>query len=406
MMERTTLRASSRRRLLQLGGAAAALGFASRLARPAGAVQDVGSVTRAEGSNAVLQEMLAFIPLSLVEENFTEGMELATFGDIGLRLETVGIDINALAGDEAVRTLARSTMPVPFGRLTQGILRADDPEALFGWTLTDVRQSLFTLASGGGEGVEIIRGTFDRAQIEEAWAANGYELLDVGDQQVASLSAEPTIDMESEISRIALSGANNVALVDDSTLIFCSSLDGLTAVLDAGRGQESSLGTDPMVNELIDAVPDALSGASLLPGGAFITQMPIGFSEEGELELGDLPEPGPIPLMGLIGFVSGPAVPESDLTDSPADLVPSGGKMFAVRRFLTAEEADLAARRSLIGLETGVSVARQMPYAEMFAGWRVSIPAEEIVLVEADLYANESIWLQMIYTRDAGFLYG
>jgi hypothetical protein len=80
--------------------------------------------------------------------------------------------------------------------------------------------------------------------------------------------------------------------------------------------------------------------------------------------------------------------------------------MVAVRRFLTAEEADLAARRSLIGLETGVSVARQMPYAEMFAGWRVSIPAEEIVLVEADLYANESIWLQMIYTRDAGFLYG
>ena len=396
--------AVSRRTLVRNAGAAAA-GVIAAARGSSSLAQSVQSASRGDPVNATLLDLLTFIPLSLVEENFTEGAELATFGDAELRLSTVGVEIAGPDDPETDRELFRATQPIPYGRIAQGMLRADDPMALFGWSLGDVQQSLFTLAYAGGESIEILRGTFERASLEAAWSANGYEMVNVDGQSVASLSAEPTIDMESELGRIALSSANNATLLDEGTLVYCSSLAGLTSVLEAGNGESASLGTDAIVRSLVEAVPEALSGASVLPGGAFIAQLPITVGEEGGFEIGELPEPGPVPLMGLLGFVSGSELPDPDLTDSEEEPVVSGSTMVSTRHFLTPDEARIAAQRSLVTLETGTSFASGMPYAEMFAGWRVDLPAEDTVLVEVDLYGNESIWLQMIYSRDAGFLY-
>jgi hypothetical protein len=402
----------SRRALAQLAGASAvSAGIVS--AMPGGlTVAQTPEATPVDGGvNAPLLSMLRSIPLSLVEENYTDGAELATFGDIALRLESVGVEIpDPATGDDALREAFRATMPIPVSNLMQATARAEDSLALFGWTFADVQQLLYTMTSEHGL-LHVLQGSFDQARLESAWSANGYQTIEVEGQTVASLAAEPEIDMQSELGRLALAHVNNAALLEDGTLVYSPSLDALTLMLQAHAGAVPSLGTDELVNTVVGAMTSPLSAASLLPGPALVALgdplMILGQSADlDDFNLEDLPEPGPLPLMGLVGFVSGSSVPDTDVLEDEAEPKPSGSMMVASRLYTSPEDATLAAKRSLLTLETGISFATAEPFTERFAGWRVDVDeANETVLLEVDLYANEGIWLQVIYQRDALFLY-
>jgi hypothetical protein len=401
----------SRRELARLASASAvSAGIASVVPGGLAGAQTPEATPVDGGVNAALLSMLRFIPLSLVEENYTGGSELATFGDIALRLESVGVEIPASAAGEALGDAFRATMPIPVSDLIQATARADDSRVLFGWTFADVHRLLFSMTSEHGL-IHVMQGDFDPAALEAAWAANGYQMLDVDGQPVASLSAEPEIDLSSELGGLVLSHVNNAALLDDGTLLYSPSLDGLTLMLQAGSGSVPSLGTYDLVTTVVGTMTSPLCGASLLPGPALVMLgdplMILGPSADIEdIELEDLPEPGPLPLMGLVGFVSGPAVPDRSLLEDESEPVPSGSMMVASRFYTSPEDAAFAAKRSLLTLETGVSFVTMEPFAERFPGWRVDHhEGSETVLLEVDLYANEGIWLQMIYQRDALFLY-
>ncbi|CAN5807387.1 hypothetical protein BH20CHL4_BH20CHL4_13570 [soil metagenome] len=396
----------TRRAIVRLAGAA--LAPASLGPTSSGRVTAAQTPDAAPGEsspNETLLSMLQFIPLSLVEENYRQGYELATFGDAALRLASVGLEISDLAAStEDFRDVAQATLPVPHGSLAQASLRAEDSLSLFGWTITDIHQSVYAMTSEGL--VHVMRGSFDPSALDAVWLANGYQMLDVEGHAVASVSAERNFDLSTELGRLTLGSANNTAFLEDGTLLYGGSLEALTAMLQAHNGAVPSLGSYALVESVVGAIGGPLSGASLLPGPALISGLPLVLGADVDLDLEDLPEPGPVPLMALVGFVSGPAVPDADLTNTDAEPIPSGSMLVAALKFLTAGEAAIAARRALLELETGTGPTSDIPFTERFAGWRVSHHADsDTMTLEIDLYGNENVWLQMIYNRDASFLY-
>lgn len=380
----------TRRQLLHATGTALALGG---FAQPAGA-QTPDSVSA--GENALLLEFASCIPQSLVAENASAGQELLVFADYAYRLQSVGIDLASIADpDEAFRAFARSTLPLPAADIMVATTRTQDPFRIFGWTLGQVEQCSYVMSSEGT--LTVLRGAFNRAAIEAAWIAQGYQSLDVDGIAVASISAERTLDLSSEIGQLTLGNAGNAAFLDDGYLLYAPSLAALTAMIHAHTGTVDSLAIHPLVQSVVSSVPDRLSGAIILPPGAFIAAPPVLLGDP-DTEL-VLPEPGPIPLMGLVGFVSGSAVPDAD--------IPSGSTFVSSRHFLTTDEAELAARRTLLTLESQYSMVSERQWSDIFAGWSISLDQDETnVLTAIDLIANEGIWSQIIYQRDASFLYG
>jgi len=143
-----------------------------------------------------------------------------------------------------------------------------------------------------------------------------------------------------------------------------------------------------------------------LPPGAFIASPAIVSGDDG-IEFATTWEPGPVPLLGLIGFASGPAVPDSDISENATHPGPSGSRQIAIRHFLTEEEMVLAAKRSLIVLESQGSLQTGQPWSEIFADWQVSTdPASTAVITDIGLFDNEAVWSSVFFRRDAWYLYG
>ncbi len=359
-------------------------------------------------TNAALLELASYLPLSLLTENAVDGRELMILADYARRLSSVGVDPWAeVDEEEARRAFLGAMQPLPASNLFTGVNRAGpDAPSLFGWTLDQIDREASVMADATT--LSVLQGRFDAQALEAAWQGQGYQARDAAGMAVYSLHEDASVDLESDLHRLVLSHANNVALIDPGILLYASTLPGLTAMIEAGQGVVPSLGADEIVGKVIDAVPEPLTGAMLLSTGAFLSPIPISFGEE-SLDFDDieLSEPGPLPLMGLIGFVSGPTVPDRDISTESAELVSSGSMVVASRRFLSAEEAEFAARRTLVTLETGLSVMSEQPWSDYFAAWRVWVEDDSnTVVVEADLYGNEAIWAQLVYARDASFLYG
>ncbi|MCC6944511.1 MAG: hypothetical protein IT335_08025 [Thermomicrobiales bacterium] len=391
----------SRRRLLQtsattlLGG-----GLGATLA-----LQDAVAQTPevpAAGMNGPLRDLATFFSLAMLSNNFTSSGELMTFGDLALRLEQVGVDLNAIAEpEEKRRQLGLATLPVPFAELVRASFQAENPVALFGWNAFDIEQSAYVMSDAIT--LTVLRGRFEPDLIQRAWSENGYAPVDQLGVPAASLSAEPSFDMTTELGRLTLGKANNVALVDDRTLIYASSLAGLEGMLESHRGEIESLGVMSTYNQVVDAAPDALSGAVVLAPGAFVAPPAITAGENG-IEFSTSWEPGPLPVLGLVGFASGPGLPDTGSSEEP---VPSGSRQIAVRHFLTEAELDIAAKRTLLNLDTQGSIAMDRAWSEIFAGWQVwTDPENSAVVSSIDLFGNEGVWLQTLYSRDAWYLYG
>ncbi|MGE3797195.1 MAG: hypothetical protein AB7G88_05070 [Thermomicrobiales bacterium] len=396
----------TRRQMLRTSGAVLLSSQATTFVTPGSGWAAQTPDTGNSSPNATLLEFASCFPLTQLSENASQGSDLLTFGDFANRLQSVGLDLNDIADPtEKARAFAQATLPVPASDLMVSTFRTDDPLGLLGWTIDQIDQSAFVMSSSGI--LTALRGSFDVQMLQNAWNTQGYQQLDLDGVSVASLSPDGEMDLTSEIGRVTIRSALNAVLLDDGLLFYAPTLDALTLMIEAHDGQITSLGADPIVQNIVGAVSDPLAGAIILSAGSFASTMPLVQSGENGLEFGEMPEPGPIPLMGLIGFVSGPAVPENDLMASNVEVTASGSTLVATRHFLSLEEADLAARRTLLTLESQASFVTGQPWTEIFAGWRVAVDQERrTVLTEIDLYANEAIWSQLIYSRDAWFLYG
>jgi hypothetical protein len=76
-------------------------------------------------------------------------------------------------------------------------------------------------------GLTVLRGTFDPAELQAAWAGGGHQRIDLGAGEAYAVREDFEIDLSDAGSRMALGYLNVVAIANDGTLIFGSTRDGV-----------------------------------------------------------------------------------------------------------------------------------------------------------------------------------
>jgi hypothetical protein len=185
----------------------------------------------------LLDELLSLIPVDLVA--LEDQRVIATFADIAGQLASVDVERPESVEDEdRIDPWKDAIFPLAIAQPFLDHWRELDRD-LIGFDLTDVDA---TIESGNApETMAALRGRFDAAALETAWSTAGYHMIDVEGIPVASLSAEPSFDLSSEIGAIALAHLNNACLLPDGTLVYTASLAMMRRVLATANGDAPSM---------------------------------------------------------------------------------------------------------------------------------------------------------------------
>lgn len=405
----------SRRRFNQAALAAALSGGVVPLLAggSAGAQEISGSPAASAGAgvdgNAALVDLLAMAPDLLADPDWMSRGLLASFADFAVRLgalELAAPDSMDDAREDFPWREVTLPLAVPGTPFDHGF--HEEFRDLFGWDVIEVDQ---TLELGQPPSVAMmLRGRFDPSAIQQAWTDQGYEMLDVQGQEVASLSAEGEVDLSSDIGRIALARMNNAAILPDGTLVYTPTLALMESVVATWREDAPSLGDRAEVRGLVDAVERPLSSAILIPGAVLAGIPEILVGEQSGLDIDDLAtriasefesvgEMPPI-LLALAGFVSG-----TELVELGGASVDSGSLMVVACLTLGPEFAEEAAAVALQRLEEGLTPSSRLAYRDLFTHRTARTePDSSVFVLELGLARNEGTWASLIFRGDAGFL--
>jgi hypothetical protein len=234
----------------------------------------------------------------------------------------------------------------------------------------------------------IYRGRFNRTEIDAALTASGYKTLDEAGARIWSLSEDESIDPKNAANRLVLARMNNVALIDDETMLAAPRLDALRAMLGAASGSASPVAANDDIQSLATAIPVELVTALLLTGEG------IGPNNPAKLALTGL-------TAGSVTASEGPA--------SSGHAAARLAKWEWALLTASPSEADAFAKSIDAGIKNGKSAANQQPYAEFFESWTAA-PVADSPIVRLEIEFPSGImaqrWQQMIYRRDLGFLSG
>jgi hypothetical protein len=369
----------------------AAFGLLAVQTAPAAAQQATPS---AEAGN-VLAAMLANAP------DVAPGtMMLATYADLSLWSEQTGVTLPENPTEEQFGDWLLSFNGAAIADPFLSYALAADWSTLVGFDLADLTQTV--QVGDPPDIVTLLRGNFDLARLQAAWEAQGYQPVEIdGVRAAASLHEGPEIDLSSELGKIALARMNNVAVLEDGTLVYTPTLTALEAVAATGRRDAPALADRVDVAALLAAQPEPLASAVIVDGSAFqATPFPNQSPEAIQTQTASLGELGPI-TMGLIGVNPNP------VSAGTPDVAGSAATVRISALFPTAALADAAIPVIESRLETGVSLASQRPLTDYFGDWTASL-AESGPVVNLELtLAPEvpaGIWLQMLFNRDLVFL--
>lgn len=344
--------------------------------------------------------------------------QIAIYADVAAQLGAVGVVPPATPEDETfnrfVAAIAHLPLPPDIAQHTV------DPtwREAFGFDTFQVDRALTI-----GEPprlTTILRGRFDERELQAAWRNTGYQpvAVDLPGAVVASLTAEPVVDLDSPTAHLALYSMNNAAILPDGTLVFSGTLDGVHAVLDVVAGRASPLANRPGVAPLLAAAGDLVS-ATLFDGSglrgldpvvAVLDPTPPSADELATriAELGQMPSVG----LALLGTTAGgPVRPLGGDAATPFPAPPGAPRARFVLALLLANRAaaETAVPVVLERLASGRSTRADEPWATIFpaAERRVAaIPDAPILLVDLGLGEDVSprIGFDLLYTRDLGFV--
>lgn len=377
---------------------AAAVALAGR--RFGAAAQDANPAPSA--ADGAFASMLALVPAAL--DGGPDNPMIASFADAALQLAATGVARPASVEDEAgMKGWMRATYPLAFASVfaTNALLLGRD---LLGYDATDLDQTLEVGAPP--EVVTVLRGRFDHDAVAASWKANGYQMVDADGTQVASLHAEPEMDLKNPVSRLVLSRMNNAAFLADDTLVYTASLAAMRTVLAGG----ASLANRVDIAALLAASDTELASAILFSGSsvALAAQLPPALDPTVTADLlattvAAAAEMPPVAI-GLIGITPGGPLPVREGTPEPA-----GPEAQVVIRLLlvqpgSAEQAARAIQARLAGYR---SVATNQPLLDRFAAWEVrplaAANAVEVALTPGDR-GPLGIWMNLFLQRDLLFL--
>lgn len=381
------------------------------------AAQD-GTPKTASAEPGSLREMLELTPQPRAVDGRAP-LQLAMFADVPAQLAAVGVAQPGGVDDEGFGAWVRATLPLALPSPARE--RATDPEfrETFGFELLQVDQSL---AFGEPPQVRtLLRGRFDERELRAAWERSGYQPVDIDGTEVASFFAEPDIDLDSPVSRLALSAMNNAAILDDGTLAFSSSLDGMREILAVVNGDAPSLAELPEVAALLDVAPP-LASALLMDGAALAGGPPVDaiLGNDADLDAAAtaiatqmagqaLMPPVRLALLGITpgGPLQAPLAGEE--TPEPAPPDQARARFVLVLLMTDVEAAEAAVPVVEERLRTGQSQASRRAFADLFPTDEQRIEAiagEPVLLVDLGLGDETplNIWVQMLFNRDLGFV--
>jgi len=354
-----------------------------------------------------LGEMLALVPASAAGPD--DNPMIATFADIAAQLAAGDIDRPSSVEDDDGMTPwihASYSLAIADPIRTRALTITRD---LLGYDVTDVDQTLE--AGMPPEMVTLFRGRFDEAAVAVAWEINGYKMLEVDGTPVASLFEDAEIDMESQISQIALARMNNAAFLPDGTLAYTASLALMEQVIATAKGDADSLGEREDVAALLASLDEPLVSAIFFSGDAISAAEQISprlTSEQADEIATQIADPEPMPpvALGLVGVTAGgPTLIYEEGEEPLIELPPAT----IVYRLLMAEPgtAETAAEVVDARLNRMSSAVNGQPYAELFGTWEATAAADGSTLA-IDLTPAEgrpiSFWPQVLFARDLLFL--
>lgn len=345
-------------------------------------------------------------------------VQIAAYADIAGQLRAVGIERpTTIEGDGWTRYAAATRHLVLPPDLA---LHAADPawREAFGFEALQVDQALHL-----GDPpylTTLLRGRFDERELRAAWQRTGYRPVatDLPGATAASLAAEPRVDLDSPIVRLAINSMNNAAILPDGSLAFSSSLAGLRAVLAVAAGRAPSLADRPAVASLVRTSSDVVSAVIVegsvlrrtIPSEGLLTPTPSGGDAVATESAGANRMP-PVRL-ALVGVTPGGPVPADRLdpavTPTTPDPTEPRARLLVVLRFGDRGAAVAAAPIVRERLALGRSRLVERGFAEFFptAEQRVDVVRGGPVLVaDLGIGANVSLGIgfDMLFAGDLGF---
>ena len=368
----------SRRRFV---GAAAALGVAGRL--PAGMLAQEATPTPVGDPFA---ELLGIAPAAGVGP---DAEILAYYSDLVAQTEAMRLERPNGVDADGFRAWGRAIYAIgiadPF--VAQALNLTRD---VLGYDLTDIDQGMTI-----GEPPDLtilLRGRFERAALERAWQANGYQTVTVDGQEIASRGDEAPIDLDSDFGRATLGKLDNAALLDDGTLVYARSIAGIQRVLASASGAAPSLGERVDVAALLATVDQPLANAVLVAGTALAGPVDLGIGLDpstpvaeiatrvaaGAQERAQMP---PVALALLATTPGGPLPrsPQATATPTPDPSIPDAQVLIRLLMLApgTAEQAAAVVEERLATLS---SLRTGEPYADLYRSWATEVLADGQVL--------------------------
>ena len=350
----------------------------------------------------------------------TPKFDIATYADIGGQLAAVGVAAPSDPDDPAAEEWSRATvgLTIPSPLREQGLnpVWADT----FGFGALDLDQAL-TIGEPPSQ-TTLMRGRFDVAAVRDAWRRNGYRAREIDGVTIASRPEGAGSDLSTDVGRLTLGAFDQMAFLDDETLVAARTADAVAAVLAVAAGTRPSLAERAEIAALLRTAPPDLASAAIVSGAALRGSDAAALLEGGTepaqanalatriaTDIAEREAMPPVRFV-LIGVTAGGPVALPRAADGPTPTPPPAATPEAqiAIRVLFADRAAAEAATPLVGrrLADGTSALTQQPYAGFFPDPRLTVAASEPVLaldLRAEGRPQAVIW-QMLYARDLGFL--
>lgn len=360
-------------------------------------------------------EMLDRLP-DFTKGNFFNPQVLVTYGDLAGQLEAVEVEAPAapLSQYDDFGDYLNALYNLPLGSPVFSFAAADDWYELTGFDITEVTH--WVESGEPPSRITLLRGNFDLDRITEAFTGQGYTIESVNGVDVLNGGDDFAIDFERQISRYWPGQSQNVALVDDETLIIAGSRELIEQVLATLDGDTMSIGTLQSVQALVPDELESLAGAMVVTGTSLIGGLDPSLLLDPDIneativamqeEIADTKPLPPIRL-ALLGTTFGGPMPHGE--DDPVPTVgPDDPIAQAQIRALFGSREDAEAALPIIEerLKTGASIRAQQPWEELLEGWALEVVGDDgLLVVRLGLPGNIARRVyEFFYNRDLGFI--
>ncbi len=351
------------------------------------------------GSLGAMLQLMPLLPLG------GDALAMVTYANPALQAKSVGV-----TPDDPDWTRALRSIPV-HSRGAQ--MNTDEWRDAFGFGLADIDQAIEY--SAPPTALSVLRGRFDPEALITQWVETGYEAREAGQAIYYTIGDDFAVDLQSPVSRLALSSANYLAILGPDTIALAPSETLIVAALDASAGTLRSLADEINVASLVAGAPDDLAGGTIVSGTALLA---VGDPAALITGSSDLPDPDDVATQIASDLAAASAMPAlttvllGQTAGGPIDDLDSS---LAQDEIPAAQAVAVVATASSAAAETAAEVidARlQEPtgtlnWSEFFTGWTIQVvEGEPAVRVELDMATgrNPGVLTQMLFQRELSFL--